>query len=127
MSVLKESVNQPRRRLDVGQARLEVDHPEIDTHGFKICNVQQPESSRCAPPPPMSSQIDPLEPQIDLLETKLRESLNGRHFGEASKIKAEIKKVFSQVRSCNSFPAVSVFLLQVAAEPVLCFIACFYY
>jgi|TARA_B100000795_G_scaffold147569_1_gene110552 hypothetical protein len=37
-----------------------------------------------------------MEPQIDLLETKLRQSLNGRHFGDKSKMKAEIKKVFAQ-------------------------------
>ena len=44
----------------------------------------------------MSAKVDALEPQIDLLETKLRESLNGRHFGEKSKILGEIKKVFAQ-------------------------------
>ena len=44
----------------------------------------------------MTSTFRALEPQIDLLETKLRESLNGRHFGEKSKMKAEIKKVFQQ-------------------------------
>jgi Ca2+-binding EF-hand superfamily protein len=44
----------------------------------------------------MTSRVDPLEPQIDLVETKLRDSLMGKHFGEKSKMKAEIKKVFQQ-------------------------------
>ena len=56
----------------------------FDEKDLPIFNVQQ------------QQHVFNMEPQIDLLETKLRQSLNGRHFGDKSKMKAEIKKVFAQ-------------------------------
>ncbi len=44
----------------------------------------------------MTHRADPLEPQIDLLESQLRASLGAKHFGERPKMEQALKKVFAQ-------------------------------
>lgn len=44
----------------------------------------------------MSSKADPLESQIDLLESQLRSSLGAKHFDDRSKMEKSLRQVFGQ-------------------------------
>ena len=44
----------------------------------------------------MSAKADPLEPQIDLLESQLRASLGAKHFDDRAKMEQALKKTFGQ-------------------------------